>query len=228
MFDTAARGHGGEEQLLKVEPGARNVIGEAAGGELRLLPLTVAQYERMIDDGILSEDTGMELLDGVIVRKDRGDPGGDPMTVGEAHAYVVNQLAHLSLRLDASRLHLQTQQPVVIPEDGEPEPDAAIVLRPLAAVGKPRAKDVSCVVEVVGTSLERDRATKLRLYARGNIPQYIILDLAAGKAEEHLQPDPATGTYSSTILHGSGETLRLRLSGAETLDVPLADLFPPR
>lgn len=218
----------GDESLLRVEPGARNVIGEAAGGELRLLPLTVEQYERMIDDGILSEDTGMELLDGVIVRKDRGDPGGDPMTVGEAHAHVVNQLAHLGLRLDSSRMHLQTHQPVVIPEDGEPEPDAAIVLRPLAALGKPRAEDVSCVIEVAGTSLERDRTTKLRHYARGGVPQYIILNLAEAAAEEYLLPDPATGTYASTVLHAPEETLRLRLTDAEALDVPLADLFPSR
>ncbi|MGH7343147.1 MAG: hypothetical protein ACREKH_21885, partial [Candidatus Rokuibacteriota bacterium] len=128
------------EQLLKVEPGAPNVFGEAAAGRLELLPLSVEQYDRMIEDGILPEDTGVELLDGVLVRKDRGDAGGDPMTVGEVHAFVVTQLAYLGLRLDPARLHLRTQQPVVIPGAGEPEPDAAIVLRPLTATGKPRAE----------------------------------------------------------------------------------------
>lgn len=78
--------------MLKVEPGAPNVFGEAAAGRLELLPLSVEQYDRMIEEGILPEDTGVELLDGVLVRKDRGDAGGDPTTVGEAHAYVVTQL----------------------------------------------------------------------------------------------------------------------------------------
>lgn len=214
------------EQLLKVEPGAPNVFGEAAGGRLELLPLSVEQYDRMIEEGILAEDTGVELLDGVLVRKDRGDAGGDPMTVGEAHAYVVKQLAYLGLRLDPTRLHLQTQQPVVIPGAGEPEPDAAIVLRPITAAGKPRAEHVSCVIEVAGTSLDRDRTTKLRHYARGGIPQYVILDLHERTAEEYLEPDSETGAYASRTTHQSRASLRLRLGGEGALEVAIAELFP--
>ena len=214
------------EQLLKVEPGAPNVFGEAAAGRLELLPLSVEQYDRMIEEGILAEDTGVELLDGVLVRKDRGDAGGNPIAVGEVHAYVVKQLAYLGLRLDPARLHLQTQQPVVIPGAGEPEPDAAIVLRPITAGGKPRAEDVSCVIEVAGTSLGRDRTTKLRHYARGGIPQYVILDLHDRTAEEYLEPDAQAGTYGRRIAHAAGARLRLRLGGGDGLEVALADLFP--
>jgi Uma2 family endonuclease len=123
-------------------------------------------------------------------------------------------------------LHLQTQQPVVIPGAGEPEPDAAIVLRPITAPGKPRAEHVSCVIEVAGTSLERDRTTKLRHYARGGIPQYVILDLHDRTAEEYLQPDPETGTYGTKVEHPTGARLRLRLGGGEGLEVAIAELFP--
>ncbi len=214
------------EQLLKVEPGAPNVFGESAAGRLELLPLSVEQYDRMIDEGILAEDTGVELLDGVLVRKDRGDAGGDPTTVGEAHAYVVTQLAYLGLRLDPARQHLQTQQPVVIPGAGEPEPDAAIVLRPITAAGKPRGEHVSCVIEVAGTSRERDRTTKLRHYARGGIPQYVILDLHERAAEEYVEPDPEAGSYGRRITHAAGARLRLRLGGGDGLEVALAELFP--
>lgn len=216
------------EPLLKVEPGAPNVFGEAAAGGLELLALSVEQYDRMIEEGILPEDTGVELLDGVLVRKDRGDAGGDPMTVGEAHAYVVKQLAYLGLRLDPARVHLQTQQPVVIPGAGEPEPDAAIILRPITATGKSRAEHVSSVIEVAGTSLGRDRTTKLRHYARGGIPQYVILNLAERTAEEYLEPDSEVGSYSTRIIHPSGATLRLRLAGEDALEVSLRELFPRR
>jgi Uma2 family endonuclease len=214
------------EQLLKVEPGAPNVIGEATAGRLELLPLSVEQYDRMIEEGILPEDTGVELLDGVLVRKDRGDAGGDPMTVGEAHAYVVRQLAYLGLRLDPTRLHLQTQQPVVIPGAGEPEPDAAIVLQPITETGKPRAADVSCVIEVAGTSLDRDRTTKLRHYARGGIPQYIILNLQDRTAEEYLDPDSRTGTYARKTTSTGSALLQLHLAGDETLEVAVGQIFP--
>jgi Uma2 family endonuclease len=214
------------ERVLKAESGAPNIIGEAASGRLWLVPLSVEQYDRMIDEGILPEDTGVELLDGLIVRKDRGDAGGDPMTVGEQHGWVVQQLAHLGSRLDPQRLYLQTQQPIVIGGHGEPEPDAAIVLRPLRALGKPTVADVSCVIEVAGTSLERDRTTKLRHYAHGGIPQYLIFDLAARAVEEHLEPDRGAGTYGRRAVHALGGSLRLRLEAGAELEVPVADLFP--
>lgn len=216
------------EQLLKIAPGARNVIGEAAGGNLRLRALSVDQYHRMIDEGILPEETRTELLDGFLVRKDRGDAGGDPRTVGEAHAYVVKQLAFLGLRLDPARMHLQTQQPVVIPEADEPEPDAAIVLQPITATGKPRAEDVACVLEVAGTSLERDRSTKLRHYAAGGIPQYLILNLVERTAEDYQEPDPAAATYAKRTVHAADDVLRLHLAGEGRLEVPVKQLFPPR
>jgi hypothetical protein len=214
--------------LLRIQPGARNVIGESAGGDLRLHPLSVEQYHRMIDEGILPENTGTELLDGVLVGKDRGDPGGDPMTVGESHAYVVKQLAYLGLRLDPARMYLQTQQPVVIPDHGEPEPDAAIVKRPITTTEKARAEDVSCVIEVAGTSLERDRTTKLRHYARGGIPQYVILNLQDRTAEEYREPDRATGTYARDTVHSADFRLCLVLSDREILEEGAGDLLPQR
>lgn len=144
----------------------------------------------MIEEGILPEDTGVELL-------------------------------------DPARVHLQTQQPILIRGAGEPEPDAAIVLRPLTAPGKPRAEHVSCVIEVSGTSLERDRTTKLRHYARGGIPQYIILTLQDRAAEEYLIPDPESGTYATRIVHTAGRTFRLQLGRDESIEIPLAQLLPP-
>lgn len=215
-------------ELLEIEPGARNVIGEAAGERLRLVPLSVDQYHRMIDEGILAEDAGVELLDGMLVPKDRGDAGGDPMVIGEEHAYVVKQLAALMRQLDHSRIHIQTQQPVAISEaSSEPEPDASIMLRPITAMGNPAAKDVSCVIEVAGTSLARDRTTKLRHYARGGIPQYLIINLADRTAEEYMNPDPAAGVYGEPAIHTADAALRLHLEGSGRLDVLLADLLPP-
>jgi hypothetical protein len=62
-------------ELLEIGPGVRNVIGKTAGGRLRLVPLAIEQYHRMINEGILPEDTSVELLDGMLVPKDRGDAG---------------------------------------------------------------------------------------------------------------------------------------------------------
>jgi Uma2 family endonuclease len=214
-------------ELLEVRPGARNVISEAQGGWLRLMPLTVDQYHRMLESGILLEDTSVELLDGMLVPKDRGDVGGDPMGIGEEHAYVVNQLMRLNRHMEDEQNYVQTQQPVVIPEDGEPEPDAAIVLRPIETFGKPYAPEISSVIEIAGTSLRRDRTTKLRLYARGGISQYIIINLAERTAEEYVDPEPAAGRYAKQIVHAADATLRLSLADDSCLDAAVATLLPP-
>lgn len=214
--------------LLDIDPGSRNVITEATAGRLRLVPLTVEQYHRMIDAGILAEDSGIELLDGMLVPKDRSDTGADPLVVGEQHAYAVNQLASLLVKLDRNRMYVQTQQPVAIPEvGGEPEPDAAVVLRPMTEPGKPMAADVSCVVEVAGSSLDRDRTTKLRHYARGGIPQYLIVNLAERTVEEYLVPDVHKGTYARAVTYRPGDGLQLHLDGENRLPVKVRDLLPP-
>jgi hypothetical protein len=52
------------------------VAGRAPG----VLPLTIDQYYRMIAAGILREGEPTELIDGILVRKDRSDRGGNPRT----------------------------------------------------------------------------------------------------------------------------------------------------
>lgn len=217
-----------ESEMLELRPGARNVINEARGEPVRVLPLNVEQYHGMIDAGILEEDAGVELLDGMLVPKNRADTGGAVMVVGEKHAYVVNQLAALGRQLDPARHYIQTQQPIVIAEaDSEPEPDAALVLRPLSTPAKPAEQEVSCVIEVAGSSLERDRSTKLRLYAWGGIPQYIIIDIAGRRAEQYRHPDRDAGTYGECRTFAAGDSLRLDAGGEERLEVVLASLLPP-
>jgi Uma2 family endonuclease len=216
-----------EHDLLYIRPGERNVITEAKGGGMQVVPLSLNQYHRMIDEGILPEDSAVELLDGVLVPKDRRDAEGGPMVIGESHAYVVNQLARLLVKMDLEKVYVQTQQPIAIPEAGsEPEPDAAIVLRPMGTIGKPQASDIACVIEVAGSSLERDQTTKLRNYALGAIPQYIIIDLARRQAEEHLSPDPVEGRYRKSRIHESTGSMVLHLGGTDHLEVRLVDLLP--
>ena len=82
------------------------------------------------------------------------------------------------------------------------------------------------MIEVAGT-LERDRTTKLRHYARSGIPQYVILRLGDRTAEEYLAPDPATGTYTQRKTHLPGSTLHLQ-AGDEHLEVSVDQLFTPR
>jgi hypothetical protein len=51
------------------------VLPGAKGDIARYLPISVDQYHRVIDSGILPEDSSVELLHGLLVRKDRSSPG---------------------------------------------------------------------------------------------------------------------------------------------------------
>ena len=125
-----------------------------------IVPLTIDQYHRMIQSRILPEDPSVELLDGLLVRKDRGVKGGDKMTVGPAHNLVIKKLTRLAPRIDALQCHLQTQGPIAIPPSSEPEPDAAVVRGSPEdyATSVPEAKDAVVVIEVADSSLDRSCA----------------------------------------------------------------------
>ena len=88
----------------------------------------------------------------------------------------------------------------------------------------PAAADMAVAVEVSSTSLLTDRTTKLRLYAIGGIPQYVILNLIDRQAEVHHDPRPE-GTYGRREVVAEGGVVRFVLDG-RALDVPLNDLLP--
>src|SRR5215213_8282414 len=65
-----------------------------------IVPITIEQYQRMIDQGIVPEDSTVELLRGVLVRKDRSAIGEDPMGHSPAHKMVVALLTALAAKIN--------------------------------------------------------------------------------------------------------------------------------
>ena len=181
----------------------------------------------MIQSRILPEDPSVELLDGLLVRKDRGVKGGDKMTVGPAHNLVIKKLTRLAPRIDALQCHLQTQGPIAIPPSSEPEPDAAVIRGSPEdyATSVPVAKDAVVVIEVADSSLDTDRTTKLRAYAAAGIQQYVIVNIPDVQIELYTRPVAAEGRYATIANVRAGEALRLDLLGA-SFEVPAADLLP--
>ena len=131
-------------------------------------------------------------------------------------------------RADALGCHLQAQAPLTIAPRHEPEPDALIVRgRPRDYASRhPEPADVSCVVEVADSSLERDRTTKLRTYAAAGIPQYCLIDLRARRIEVHQDPEPERGVYRDLREVAAGSTVDLLLPDGRRFEVAAADLLP--
>lgn len=162
---------------------------------------SVADYERMIDEGILGENDRVELIHGEILEK---------MSIGDLHAACVNKLTRLWNRLLVDSAIVAVQNPVRL-EDSRPEPDIAL-LRPredFYAGGAPEAADVLLLIEVADTSLEFDRDIKGPLYAAAGIAEYWILDLENRVLLRHRLP--RSGAYADVEPFSSDQEIRLDL-----------------
>ena len=191
-----------------------------------IVPLTVEQYHGMIAAGILEEGEPIELLDGLLARRNRGEG----MTTNPVHALVVSKLnLLLTAALGSFGCHVRIQSPVTLPPRDEPEPDLAIVqgLPADFALRHPGPAEVTCVIEVAGTSLDRDRTTKKRIYAAAGIPQYLIVNLTGSRIEllrraglRARSVPPAGGAHT-----GEAE-IGLLLPASRRLRVSAADCLP--
>ena len=138
--------------------------------------LSVAEYHRMGEAGILTEDDRVELIEGELIA----------MTpIGSGHSGAVIAMTHLLVEAVGGRAFVSTQNPIRLDDHSEPQPDFA-VLKPRAdryRSATPQPEDVVLLVEIADSSLAYDRAVKRPLYARHRIPELWIVDLAAGEVE---------------------------------------------
>lgn len=198
------------------------VLQEAPSQEL--LTLTVEQYHRMLETGILTDGEPIELLDGLLVVKDRGRS----MTLSPLHALLVSRLMKLAAEIEALGAHLRLQSPVTIAPSNEPEPDGFVVAGSVEdyADRHPGPGDVSCAIEVSESSLKRDQTTKQRIYATAEIPQYVICNRVDRQVEVHEDPSPEDRCYGTVRVLGKGDELVLLVPGGQQLKVSAALLLP--
>ena len=168
-------------------------------------PFTVDMYHRLGELGIFDEDDRVELLDGQIV---------EMSPIGARHAACVIRLENLLTRHTAEDTAVSTQNPVVLAERWEPQPDIAILRRPggLSGAWLPKPEDIVLVIEVADTSLERDRDVKFPQYAAAGIPEAWLVELESDVIR--LCRNPGPDGYRDVRTVGRGETLQpLHLPG---------------
>lgn len=160
---------------------------------------TVAEYERMGQFGIFSENDRVELVCGEIIQMS---------PIGERHAACVATLTQLiTLRLRLSAL-VWAQNPIVLDDYSEPQPDLA-VLKPRGdnyRTSKPTPNDVLVVIEVSDSTLEFDRKVKVPLYADAGIPEAWVVNLPEERIE--VYGDPAGGEYQTVRSYARGRRLQ--------------------
>jgi Uma2 family endonuclease len=192
-----------------------SILLDAVAGRAKIVPWTVEQYHAAIDNGFISADQAVELLDGFIVHKDRAKAGEDPMTIGDRHRIAVLRLAQTAPAFEPLGCFLQTQQPISLPPMNEPEPDGAVVRGKLDdyLLAPPGPVDVLCVIEVADGSLARDLGSKLQAYASSGIPQYIVSDLVNDRVLVHEQP--VGDVYTKVTRLGRGQSVGIAAASGQ-------------
>lgn len=171
------------------------------------LPVTIDQYHRMGDAGLISQRT--ELLSGVIVEKMNKSPN---------HSWIVQFLMDCLRQSTPENTHLRQEQPLTFGES-EPEPDIALVVGQRDDYRHAHPTTAMLVIEVAVSSAAIDRE-KARLYAAAGVQEYIII-LPDEKAIEIYTQPRATGFAQRRLNPGS----RLELSSLSGRSIDVDRLF---
>ena len=162
--------------------------------------LTVAEYHKMAEVGILDPDDRVELIKGEVIKK---DPFLSP------HTSHVKRLNALMFRLFGNRVTISVQDPITIEDHSEPEPDIALLAfsEDFYAERHPRPDDVLLLIEVADSTLAKDQQLKLPLYAEAGIKEYWIVNLVEKQLEVYQKPKDSS--YTIQKIYTSGDQVNL-------------------
>ncbi|TVP61596.1 MAG: Uma2 family endonuclease [Nodularia sp. (in: Bacteria)] len=142
---------------------------------------TIDEYHRLAELGFFAEDDRFELIEGEIVQM---------VAKGTLNSVCNTRLYRELFQLLGEQATLRGQEPIIISNESEPEPDLAIVQnRPDDYLEThPQPSDVLLVIEVADSSLKYDQEIKLPLYAKAAITNYWIFNLVDNYLECYSEP----------------------------------------
>ena len=179
--------------------------------------LTVAQYDQMVENGILPQTNRLELIEGRIVEKARQSP---------PQAFSSESCRDALASLVPTGWHVRCGNPVRVPaRDSEPEPDVSVVRGQIRDYcdHHPGPEDVALVVEVVRWDVAEERRLAAT-YGGGGIPMYWIVNVAGRQLEVYA--NPIGGAYPAPTILGEPESVDLIIQGQVVGEIAVADLLP--
>jgi Uma2 family endonuclease len=188
-----------------MDPGASNDIRYSA-----------KRYFALVDEGILSPDDRVELLEGVIVAS---PPSAPP------HAQGVRRVERILSQVLGQDIVLSSQLPFHAGTWSVPEPDVAVLPGRFEDYETSHPTSASLVVEVSLSSLAQDRLTKSRIYAAAGVKDYWIVNLRDGVVEWFAEPDMLARLYRSRGIAGRDDMLSL--AAFPSVRIRAAELLPP-
>ena len=179
---------------------------------------TAHEFKWLFREGFLNTEAQLELIEGDIWVK----PFQESAII-TSMALCVEKLRDLL----ANNFTVRTQQPLLLGEFSQPEPDISVV----AAISSNRLPShhstfnedsnnystlfpttAELVIEFSNSTLRADQTTKAALYARAHIAEYWIVNLVDRTLEVRRQPSPMEGEllghgYRSTQILLPGESI---------------------
>jgi Uma2 family endonuclease len=164
--------------------------------------LTVEQYYKMAEVGILKVEQRTELIEGEII---------EMSAIGTKHAICVSNLSELLTLKTIQIAHVRQQNPVHLSDRSEPQPDIALVKRPssLYVDCHPKAADIFLLIEVSDSTLKYDREVKTPLYAKSGIPEVWIVNIEEQIFEVYKLPNQ--DSYEQVQTYGKGELIPMSM-----------------
>jgi len=181
---------------------------------------TRVEYERLVELGVFQPGERLELIDGLLVVR-------EPQ--GTRHATAIRRVLAALRGVLGDAWQIDSQLPLALDEDSEPEPDVAVVPGDARTYRDAHPARAVLIVEVAEASYRIDHEYKASLYARAGIADYWIIDLVRHALEVHRDPEESPGSpcgwrYRSVVtLHPPATVAPLLLPGGA---IPVADLLP--
>jgi Uma2 family endonuclease len=176
--------------------------------------ITVDEYHRMAEVGVLAPDARVELIEGEII---------DMPPIGSRHAAAVRRLDELLQSAVAGLATVSCQAPLQLGDLTEPQPDLALLARreDFYEQQNPRVSDTLLVIEVSDATLRHDLHTKMSLYTRYGIPELWVVNLEGKRL--HIFRNPSGAAYSEAIASDKPGVMPIASLPGVTLD--LSSLF---
>ena len=172
------------------------------------------ECRQLLEIGLL-EEARFELIHRDIVPK---------ITQHERHIYLGKQIQK-ALEAIFGTDYVRLAAPIAIGEYKEPEPDAAVMHRPLfdyLRLGTPLPEEVRLAVEVSDRTLRRDLGAKKIQYRQAGIPEYWVVSINARTLHVFRRPT-ADGYAEETVLTPSDTVCPF---AAPETALAIADLLP--
>ena len=187
-----------------------SVLSRYPAAQRRLL--TVDEYHRMGEAGVLTEDDRVELIEGELVAM---------VPIGSEHIAATNALTRLLVLAVGDSGIVSVQNPVRLSQRSEPQPDFAVLKSRDYRTTLPQPEDTMLAVEVANTSLDYDRTVKLVLYARSGIPEVWIVNLAAEEVEVYRSPTGDQYAFVTRV----GRSEALTMDALPDVRIPVGGIF---